>query len=88
MPQALDAHPAANFVVLLTHTKLLAFKGLYACRPEEDDTAEHVFGVGPPQVDAAMVSSLQYQTLRHASRVSVATISLVGERLVEGFTSV
>lgn len=44
-------------MVLLAHTKLLAFKGLYACSAEEDDTAERVFGLGPPQVDAAMVSN-------------------------------
>ena len=57
--QALDAHPASNFVILLTHTKLLAFKGLYACSAGEDDTAERVFGLGPPQVDAAMVSHIR-----------------------------
>lgn len=55
--QALDSHPASNFVVLLAHTKLLSFKGLYACSGEEDGTADRVFGLGPPQVDASMVSA-------------------------------
>lgn len=55
--KALDSHPASNFVVLLAHTKLLAFKGLYACNAGEDGTADRVFGLGPPQVDATMVSA-------------------------------
>eukprot|EP00903_Cladosiphon_okamuranus_P009411 g8975.t1 len=54
--EALDSHPASNFVVLLAHTKLLSFKGLYACSGEEDGTADRVFGLGPPHVDATMVS--------------------------------
>eukprot|EP00752_Nemacystus_decipiens_P010612 g9450.t1 len=54
--EALDSHPAANFVVLLAHTKLLSFKGLYACNGDEDGTADRVFGLGPPHVDATMVS--------------------------------
>ncbi len=55
--KALDSHPASNFVVLLAHTKLLSFKGLYACNGEEDGTAYRVFGLGPPHVDASMVSA-------------------------------
>lgn len=54
-PQALDSHPGSNFVVLLAHTKLLAFKALYVCSSEEDGPAERLFGLGPPQVDATMV---------------------------------
>lgn len=61
--QALDSHSASNFVVLLAHTKLLSFKGLYACSGEEDGTADRVFGLGPPQVDATMVSGARKQTL-------------------------
>lgn len=57
--QALDSHPASNFVVLLAHTKLLSFKGLYACRGEDDGSADRVFGLGPPHVDATMVSVRQ-----------------------------
>lgn len=56
VPQALYSHPASNFVLLLAHSKLLAFKGLYACNSDDDGTADHVFGIGPPQVDASMVS--------------------------------
>lgn len=69
-------------MVLLTHTKLLAFKGLYACSAEEDHTAERVFGLGPPQVDAAMVSNVQ------AARLECTTIPLwsVENRLVVGLT--
>ncbi|CAM9495431.1 unnamed protein product [Ectocarpus sp. 8 AP-2014] len=54
--EALDSHPASNFVVLLAHTKLLSFKGLYACRGEDDGSADRVFGLGPPHVDATMAS--------------------------------
>ncbi|CAM9253119.1 unnamed protein product [Pylaiella littoralis] len=54
--QALDSHPGSNFVVLLAHTKLLSFKGLYACSGEEDGTADRVFGLGPPQIDATVAS--------------------------------
>ncbi|CAM9425449.1 unnamed protein product [Ectocarpus sp. 13 AM-2016] len=54
--EALDSHPASNFVVLLAHTKLLSFKGLYACRGEDDGSADRVFGLGPPYVDATMAS--------------------------------
>lgn len=55
--QALDSHPGSNFVLLLAHTKLLSFKGLYACPGEDDGTADRVFGMGPPQIDATMVRS-------------------------------
>lgn len=58
--QALDSHPGSNFVVLLAHTKLLSFKGLYACSGEEDGVvADRVFGLGPPKIDATVVSSEQ-----------------------------
>ncbi|CAM9382816.1 unnamed protein product [Scytosiphon promiscuus] len=54
--EALDSHLASNFVVLLAHTKLLSFKGIYACSGEDDGSAVRVFGLGPPEVDASMAS--------------------------------
>lgn len=71
--QALDSHPASNFVVLLAHTKLLSFKGLYACRGEDDGSADRVFGLGPPHVDATMVSMMHSRSEQPSIRASVST---------------
>lgn len=56
--QTLDRHGASNFLLLLAHTKLLTFKGLYACDASQDTVAEKILGLGPTRLDISMVRIL------------------------------
>lgn len=69
--QALDAHGASNFVLLLANNKLLTFKGLYACDGNRDTAAERVFGLGPVQLDISMVSDYRANILEYCRYISI-----------------